>query len=68
MKINGSLSPINRKMFIYSGHDLTLSTLFVTLDVWDHTIPPYGSFCAVEVHKVNGTYGFKVRRVLLFKY
>lgn len=59
-KINGSLDPSTRKMFIYSGHAFNVDILLVILDRWNHTVPQLGSYLVFELHKINETYGFKV--------
>lgn len=64
-KVNQTLDPANRNMFIYSGHDITLSTVFTVLGIWNKTTPPVGSYILFEVHYINETYGFKVRNIRL---
>lgn len=49
-------------MFIYAAHDITICIFFTLLDVWERTIPPVGSYAMFELHNINGTYGFKVRK------
>lgn len=61
LKIANSLNPQGRKMFIYAAHDLTLAGIFSALDIFDKTIVPVGSYWLLEVHNINGTYGFKVK-------
>lgn len=51
-------------MFIYSGHDITLSTFFSILDIWNRTTPSVGSYILIEVHNINGTHGLKVTEVV----
>lgn len=61
MKMNGTLIPPNRKMFIYGGHDLNIEILLILLDnPYRLEMPPLGSYLIFEVHNINGTYGFKV--------
>lgn len=59
-KINGTLIPTSTKLFVYSGHDITILTLFAVLDIENMPEPLCGSYCMLEVHYMNGTYGFKV--------
>lgn len=61
-KINGTLDPGNRKMFIYGGHDFNIEILLVILESYDNIVPSVGSSLIFELHNVNGTYGFKVRK------
>ncbi|XP_066249287.1 venom acid phosphatase Acph-1-like [Euwallacea similis] len=50
-------SPI--KMFLYSAHEKNIATLLVTLDIFDDMIPTFGSYVLMEVHCIDGVYGFK---------
>ncbi|KAK7867403.1 hypothetical protein R5R35_003832 [Gryllus longicercus] len=58
-KINGTLE---RKFFMYAGHDSTIVNLLMSLGVWDTQVPGYGILTLVELHqeKENGNYGIKV--------
>ncbi|KAL1492963.1 hypothetical protein ABEB36_011119 [Hypothenemus hampei] len=59
--INGTLSPANRKLFLYSGHEMNVATLLLTLGAYHVTdIPAYGSHVIVEVHKIDGIWGIKL--------
>lgn len=69
MKINGTLIPANRKMFIYGGHDFNIEILLLLLDNMDRvSMPPFGSYLIFELHKINGTYGFKVLIRIFFSF
>ncbi|XP_050298653.1 venom acid phosphatase Acph-1-like [Anthonomus grandis grandis] len=59
-KIKGTISPSDLKMYLYSGHDLNIATMLLTLGVFDEKIPSYGSHILFELHLVNGVYGFKI--------
>lgn len=60
-KINGTLSPENRKMFIYSGHETNIAGLLICLEAYKKLdIPPYGSYLLFEVHNIDGVHGIKV--------
>ncbi|KAF7266411.1 hypothetical protein GWI33_020242 [Rhynchophorus ferrugineus] len=60
-KINGTLSPSSRKMFLYSAHEYNIATFLLSLEAYKLAdVPPYGSHVLVELHKVNGVYGFKL--------
>ncbi|XP_076260190.1 venom acid phosphatase Acph-1-like isoform X2 [Rhynchophorus ferrugineus] len=60
-KINGNISPQNRKMFFYSGHETNIATLLLTLEAYDLTdIPPYGGYVLLELHEIDGVNGLKL--------
>lgn len=48
LKINGSLVP-DRKIFMYSAHDDTLSAILNTLHVFNDLMPPYSSAVVLEL-------------------
>lgn len=51
---DGSLSPAGRKMFMYSGHDTTLSALLNALGMFDPPLaPPYAAAVLVELHRAG---------------
>lgn len=49
-KVNKTLSP-DRKMWMYSVHDMTISTLLLSLGVYNSEIPPYASAVLIELRK-----------------
>ncbi|ENN78845.1 hypothetical protein YQE_04698, partial [Dendroctonus ponderosae] len=59
-KIDGLLTPENRKMFLYSAHERNVANLLITLGVYGDEIPTYGSHVIVELHNITNVYGFKV--------
>lgn len=59
-KITGSLVPPNRKIFLYSAHDFTISYLLNALEVFFKHAPPYGACIMVEVHRIHDVYGIMV--------
>ncbi|KAK4881041.1 hypothetical protein RN001_004360 [Aquatica leii] len=59
-KINHTLRPPSRKMFLYSGHEYNVAFLLNALNVYYPHIPPFGSCVLVELHNVRGTYGIKI--------
>ncbi|CAG9762247.1 unnamed protein product [Ceutorhynchus assimilis] len=59
-KIEQTLIPQHRKMFIYSGHEVNIAYLLITLGVYDDSIPTYGSYVSIELHRIDGIVGFKV--------
>jgi len=64
-KAEGTLTPANRKMFMYAGHDSTISNLLSALKVWDPQIPGYGIMILIELHhdKETGHHNVKVRNL-----
>lgn len=60
-KIDGTLSPSQRKVFVYSGHEINVASVLLSLDAYKlSSIPNYGSNVLLEVHKVKGIYGLKL--------
>ncbi|XP_018324177.1 prostatic acid phosphatase-like isoform X2 [Agrilus planipennis] len=59
-KINGSLIPQNRKLFLYSAHDYNLASILGTLGVFPNKLPNYGSQVIIEVRYVDGEYGMQI--------
>ncbi|KAJ4440011.1 hypothetical protein ANN_08142, partial [Periplaneta americana] len=49
-KVDSTLSPADRKMYMYAGHDSTVTNLLSALKVWDPQIPKYGIMAMVELH------------------
>ncbi|KAF2882690.1 hypothetical protein ILUMI_23492 [Ignelater luminosus] len=56
-KITGSLVPPDRKIFLYSAHDFTISYLLNALEVFFKHSPPYGACILVELHRIHDVYG-----------
>lgn len=50
----GTLVP-DRKMFLYSGHDLTIATMWRTLGFEECLLPEYGAALIIELHSINET-------------
>lgn len=59
-KANSSQSHKDIKMYSYSGHDSTVANLLMALNVWDEQVPGYNILALLELHEINGIYGFKV--------
>ncbi|KDR11063.1 Prostatic acid phosphatase [Zootermopsis nevadensis] len=49
-KVEGTQTSVRRKMFMYAGHDSTISNLLSALNVWDPQIPGYGIMVLIELH------------------
>lgn len=59
-KVSGTLVPKNRKIFLYSGHEVNLANMLHTLEVFKPQIPPYASYILFELHIIDEVPGFKV--------
>ncbi|XP_018324182.1 venom acid phosphatase Acph-1 [Agrilus planipennis] len=59
-KISNSLTPQDRKLFLYSAHEYNIANILTALDIYNDIIPNYGSHIIIELRKINGVYGFKV--------
>ncbi|XP_076251086.1 venom acid phosphatase Acph-1-like [Rhynchophorus ferrugineus] len=60
-KIDGTLDPSGRKIFLYSGHETNLGTIIAALNLLDmQDVPGYGSHLLFEVHKIDDVYGFMI--------
>lgn len=61
-KINNTLIPQERKIFLYSGHENNIASMLELLNLRNGVqIPQYGSHILIELHLINGTHGVKVR-------
>ncbi|ENN80100.1 hypothetical protein HUJ04_013057 [Dendroctonus ponderosae] len=47
------------KLYLYSAHEKNIANLLVTLDLFDDALPAFGSYIIIEVHLIDGVYGFK---------
>jgi hypothetical protein len=57
----GMLTPAGCKMFMYAGHNSTISNLLSAMEVWDPHFSDYGIMIPVEVHRNKiGQHGIKV--------
>jgi hypothetical protein len=48
-----ALVPSNRKMFMYSAHDVTLATVLSALDVYNNIQPPIAAMVLIELHELS---------------
>lgn len=46
-------APWKRKLFMYSGHDVTVATILSALKVFNNIQPPYASMVIVELHELK---------------
>ncbi|XP_049781921.1 prostatic acid phosphatase-like [Schistocerca cancellata] len=58
LKVNSSLVP-DRKIFMYSAHDDTLSAILNTLHIYNDMMPPYSSAVVLEL-RVNAQQEYEV--------
>lgn len=59
-KKNGELKP-NRKLFLYSAHDITIVNLWRALSFREYFIPDYGSSLVLELHELSNSTDFEVK-------
>lgn len=59
-KAAGKLTPPERKIFVYSGHDSTVSNLLLALGSWDKQVPNYGIMVIFELYEDLKTNEFGV--------
>ncbi|XP_076655370.1 prostatic acid phosphatase [Halictus rubicundus] len=54
-KRDETIEPVDRKMFMYVGHDSTVVTLLDVLHVWNSQMPHYNIMTMIELHEdTNG--------------
>lgn len=54
-KSGGKLNPLDRKMFIYTGHDTTVVNILSSLKIWKRQLPSYSVMTIFELHKNKTT-------------
>ncbi|XP_075160559.1 venom acid phosphatase Acph-1-like [Haematobia irritans] len=54
-KVQGTLSPRERKMFLYCGHDWTIVNILSALNVWKRQMPSFSAVIAFELHQHKET-------------
>lgn len=59
-KMNGTLSPINRKLFLFSAHDINVLTTLSALNTDIYEVPPYGACLLLELHKKKTEYFLRI--------
>lgn len=59
-KATDKLTPPERKIFVYSGHDSTVSNLLLALGTWDQQVPNYGIMVIFELYENLNTNEFGV--------
>lgn len=58
--INGELIPSNRKLFLYSAHEVNVFHLLTVLGEDVKSMVPHSAYIMLEVHKINETYSIQV--------
>lgn len=59
-KIENTFLMSKKKLVLFSAHDATIAVLLGALKVFKLPLPQYGARIAIELHRINGTFGFKV--------
>ncbi|KAK5649383.1 hypothetical protein RI129_000412 [Pyrocoelia pectoralis] len=59
-KIDGTLNPPDRKIWLFSAHEMNVALMLTSLNAFYRHIPPYGACIMFELHKINDEYGFKI--------
>ncbi|XP_036337097.1 prostatic acid phosphatase-like [Rhagoletis pomonella] len=54
-KRSGKLSPSDRKLFIYTGHDWTVGNILSALNVWQRQMPRFAILTIFELHQNQQT-------------
>lgn len=61
----GKLTPPNRKLFMYSAHDVSVATFLSALKIFNDVQPPYASMVLVELHEIqHNDFAIKVFKYL----
>lgn len=61
---------LKRKIFVYAGHDATVTNTLSAFNVWKEQFPDYASCGILEFsqHKETGEFGVEVSFILLQNY
>jgi prostatic aicd phosphatase len=53
---------LKTKIFVYAGHDSTVTNILSAFDVWQQQFPDYGITTMLELskHKISGEYGVEI--------
>nr|CAI5844104.1 unnamed protein product [Callosobruchus analis] len=49
-----------RKIHLYSAHENNVAQLLIALGIFEPHIPNYGAYLIMELHRINGEYGYKI--------
>ncbi|KAK5649382.1 hypothetical protein RI129_000411 [Pyrocoelia pectoralis] len=59
-KIEGTLNPLERKVMLFSAHEINVAGMLNSLKTFYRHVPPYGACIMFELHKIDDQYGFKL--------
>lgn len=65
-KVEGN-APNDRKIYLYSGHELNIAFLQIFLDVFNEKPPEFGAYNVFELHKFADKWGVKVSVLFYLK-
>uniref|UniRef100_A0A1A9ZSA1 Acid phosphatase n=1 Tax=Glossina pallidipes TaxID=7398 RepID=A0A1A9ZSA1_GLOPL len=54
-KRDNKLKPLQRKLFIYTGHDWTVGNILMALQIWQRQMPRFSVMAIFELHKHSKT-------------
>lgn len=64
-KVNGTLEPAERKLFLYSAHDWTITNLLIALKVWKRQMPNFAAMILMELHQKSDNEDYHVEVCLV---
>ncbi|XP_063909786.1 venom acid phosphatase Acph-1-like [Zophobas morio] len=64
-KSNRALSPAERKIYLYSGHENNVVNILATLNLFKPHVPKYSAAVIVELHYLNEKMGYGVKVLYL---
>lgn len=50
-KVDDTLEPKERKLFLYSAHDWTITNVLIGLNVWERKMPNFAALILFELHQ-----------------
>ncbi|KAF5293820.1 hypothetical protein FQA39_LY03305 [Lamprigera yunnana] len=59
-KLSANLIPTERKMLLYSAHEISIASLLRALNVFTPHVPNCGACVLLELHLIDGVYGTKI--------
>lgn len=64
-KIDGTLTPKGRKIYLYSGHENNVINILAALNVFQPHVPKYSAAAIIELHKLpeSNDYVVKVSQI-----
>lgn len=67
-KVNSTLKPNKRKLFIYTGHDSTIVNIMHALKIWQRQMPRYSAIIMFELHRNKDTGQYYVEVCASFRF